>query len=140
MSLAICGRRIEIIHSVFNGIVNKSVHSLLVYLVFAFPCAFAGNCGSAHAAVAENGNLVACFGIDAVGHFILGNGTLCRCRFAVHWIFPESQPTSIAEPDTVAPAPSLFQKLAPVDIFIAFCLHKFFKWFCAVHDLQHILR
>ena len=43
-------------------------------------------------------------------------------------------------PATCRTGTESFQKLAPVDIFIAFCLHKFFKWFCAVHDLQHILR
>ena len=86
--LAICGRRIEIVHPVFQSLVHEAVHHILVNLLLPVAGTAAGNGGPAHASVAEQRHLLARLGIGAVCHSVGGNltgssafgGNLLACR------------------------------------------------------------
>ena len=65
LSLQIDGRAVEVVDAVLDGVVDEGVDGFLVDDVASVFVLFHG---PAHAAVAEDGDLVARVGVDAVGH------------------------------------------------------------------------
>ena len=52
LSLAVCGRRVEVVDAIFQGLVDQTVDGLLVYLALLAGALVILFVGSAHAAVA----------------------------------------------------------------------------------------
>ena len=65
LSLQIDGRAVEVVDAVLDGVIDEGVDGFLVDDVASVLVLFHG---PAHAAVAEDGDLVARVGVDAVGH------------------------------------------------------------------------
>ena len=69
---AVGWRGVEIVHPVFYGVVNQSVHCLLVnFLVLSLFRSGLRLCRQSHHAIAKEGNSVARGVASAVGHFVL---------------------------------------------------------------------
>ena len=66
---AIGGRGVEIVYTVFEGIVYQPVHHLLVDFFIPFACASAANGREAHHPETQQRDAVARGGIGPVGHF-----------------------------------------------------------------------
>ena len=65
LSLQVCGGGVKVIDAMFNGIIHHLVHGLLVNFTPAFGIAYHG---PAHAAEAQQGDLVPVVGIGPVDH------------------------------------------------------------------------